>query len=332
MPADFLPTASWDRLRLRAALLAKLRGFFDAREFLEVETPLLSADIVVDRHLDPFVTLLAPNPCQPDHGRRMYLQTSPEFGMKRLLAAPTDDAAGPPAIYQVTRSFRNGEAGRLHNPEFTIAEWYQPGASYIQAMQFASDLCDCLLTLGPADRLSYGEAFEAFVGLSPHGANPFELAAAAETHGLTPPPGLLLDDRDGWLQWLLGELVEPLLGESRPLILYDYPASQSALAIVRNDSPPVAERFEVYLRGIELINGYHELLDADELRDRHARHNVNRAADGKPPLPETSRLLSAMDSGLPACCGAALGFDRLVMLAAGAESLAEVVAFPSDRA
>jgi len=252
--------------------------------------------------------------------------------MKRLLAAPPSTAAGPPAIYQITRSFRNGEAGRLHNPEFTIAEWYQPGASYAAAMQFTSDLCDALLTLGPADRLSYGEAFESFVGLDPHTANAFELAAAAETHGLTPPAGLLLDDRDGWLQWLLGELVEPLLGESRPLILFDYPASQPALAQVRNDSPPVAERFEVYLRGIELVNGYHELLDADELRERNARNNADRVVDGKPPLPESSRLLTAMDSGLPPCCGAALGFDRLVLLVAGAENLSEVLAFPSDRA
>lgn len=326
MPIDFLPTASWDRLRFRAALLARLRRFFDERGFLEVETPLVSADVVVDRHLDPFVTTLAPDPRRPEAGRLLYLQTSPEFAMKRLLAA------GAPAIYQVTRSFRNGEQGPLHNPEFTIVEWYQPGGDYSAAMQFTSDLCDTLSGLGPADRLTYGDAFDCFVGLDPHLAGVGELAATAEVHGLSPPASLGQEDRNGWLQYLLGELVEPHLGKSRPLILCDYPSSQAALARIRPDGPPVAERFELYLRGIELANGYHELLDADELRVRNQRSNAQRVADGKAPLPEESRLLAAMEAGLPECCGVALGIDRLVMLAAGAENLADVIAFPIDRA
>ncbi len=298
--------------------------------------------------------------------------------MKRLLAA----GAGP--IYQVARVFRRGELGPLHNPEFTMVEWYRPGDGMSEGMQLTADLCESLLAIkprpsvaptegekgdrhhlperpagccaqmvpvhfvpaaiqtgatggrgfvaGPADRISYREAFERFVGIDPHAADNAALAAAAKTLGIDAPESLDADDRDGWLDLLLTERVQPHLGQDRPTLVYDFPASQAALARVRPGNPPVAERFELYVAGIELANGYHELLDAAELRARNARVNAQRLADGKSALPEESRLLPAMEAGLPPMVGVALGFDRLVMLAAGLKDIAEVIAFPFDRA
>ncbi len=326
LTADFLPTASWENLRLRARLLAKVRQFFEARGFLEVETPLLSADTVVDRHLDPFAVPMPKQFSSPALPETMWLQTSPELGMKRLLAA------GATAIYQVTRSFRQGESGPLHNPEFTLVEWYRVGDDVNSGMELLSDLCEWLLDRGPAERVSYAEAFESQTGLDPHQATVAELASRARELGITVPASLDAEDRDGWLDLLLAERVQPALGPRRPVIVYDYPASQAALARVRPGKPPVAERFELYVSGIELANGYHELTDPTELRLRNRTNNAWRRKAQKPTLPENSRLLAAMESGLPPATGVALGFDRVAMLAAGAKHLHEVMAFPIDRA
>ena len=190
---------------------------------------------------------------------------------------------------------------------------------------------------GPANRISYADAFEQHAGVNPHTCDLHDLFSAASTAGIAPPDGIDpydidSDGRDGWLDLLLVELVQPHLGQDGPTILYDYPASQAALAKVREGDPPVAERFELYVSGIELANGYHELLDPDELRRRNQAANRQRAGDERPTLPEESRLLAAMTHGLPPCCGAALGFDRLVMIAAGAEKIDDVLTFPIDRA
>jgi elongation factor P--(R)-beta-lysine ligase len=356
--SDFLPTASWSNLRMRAELLRQLREFFDSRGFLEVETPILSADTVVDRHLDPFCVDVSPRPLGEGPGvraseiasqanehflatrphpnplpkgegtaaRRMWLQTSPEFAMKRMLAA------GAGRIYQVARVFRLDELGPLHNPEFTLIEWYQPGDDLNAGMQLTSDLCETALGRGPATRISYAEAFERYVGVDPHTADGASLAAVTRKLGVEAPASLPTEDRDGWLDLLMVERIQPHLGQERPALLYDYPASQAALARVRPGDPPVAERFELYVEGIELANGYHELLDAAELRARNTAVNAQRVADGKPALPIDSRLLAAMAAGIPPSVGVALGFDRLAMLAFGAKSIAEVVAFPFDRA
>jgi lysyl-tRNA synthetase class 2 len=302
--ADFLPTASLDMLRRRADLLKQVRRFFDDRGFLEVETPLLSHDTVVDRHLDPLPVTLFSDPRQPEVGPKLWLQTSPEFAMKRLLAA------GATAIYQVTRAFRGGEAGRLHNPEFTIIEWYRVGDDYAAGMQLLSDLVSAVLGRGEAEQLTYREAFQRFAGVDPLSGSWDDL------------------QRD----LTLTQQVEPHFGRDCPTILCDYPASQAALARIRPGGPPVAERFELYVDGIELANGYHELLDPAALRERTRLNNDLRAADGKYTLPEGSRLLAAMDHGLPPCSGCALGFDRLMMVATGAKSIQEVMAFPIERA
>ena len=322
--ADFRPTASWENLRLRAELLRRIREFFARHDFLEVETPVLSADTVVDRHLDPFHVDVPRGPGEPP--RRLYLQTSPEFAMKRLLAA------GGGAIYQVARAFRLDEQGPLHNPEFTMVEWYRAGDGMNEGMQLTGDLCDALLQRGPARRVSYAEAFKRHVGVDPHAADTEALVSTAKECSIVPPASLSGEDRDGWLDLLLAERVQPHLGHERPVLLYDYPAAQAALAKVRADRPPVAERFELYVSGIELANGYHELLDPAELLRRNDQANAQRLSDGKSALPGQSRLLAAMQSGLPAAVGVSLGFDRLVMLAAGAKGLGEVMAFPFDRA
>jgi len=324
-PNDFLPTASWAHLRLRAELLARTREFFATRDFLEVETPLLSADTVVDRHLDPLAVTLPDDPRRPDVGRKLWLQTSPEFAMKRLMAA------GGEAIYQITKAFRAGETGTRHNPEFTMVEWYRRGDSMAAGMELLSELQESLLGWGPAERLSYAEAFSKHAGIDPHQSTADELAQVASKRGIDVSESFGRMDRDGWLNLILSHLVEPHLGQSRPTILHSYPASQAALAQVQGD-PPVAQRFELYVRGVELANGYHELIDPQVLRERNRATNAHRVADGKPALPEESRLLAAMEAGLPNCTGVALGFDRLVMLVAGAENLADVIAFPIDRA
>ena len=329
---DFRPSASLEVLQFRAQLLRRVRAFFDARGFWEVETPLLSADTVVDVHLDPLRTTLFSDPRSPDTGRPLWLQTSPEFGMKRLLAS------GAAAIYQVTKAFRGGEQGRLHNPEFTMVEWYRVGDGYDDGMRLVGELVVELLG-GPApQRLSYGDAFRHYLNIDPHTAAIERLAEAAGSAGGQAHFG---SDRDAWLHLLLAERIEPHLGVARPTILYDYPASQAALARVRSGTdaaegaagePAVAERFELYIQGVEIANGYHELVDSTVLEDRNQRNNALRVADGRPSLPSESRLLDAMRSGLPPCCGVALGFDRLVMVALGKPSLAEVLAFPIERA
>lgn len=304
-------------------MLRRVRAFFHGRDFIEVETPLLSADVVVDLHLEPFAVNV---PRGLSGARRMWLQTSPEFAMKRLMAA------GGEAIFQITHAFRQGEQGRLHNPEFTLVEWYRRGDGLLAGMQLLSDLCQALLNRGPAEMITYQQAFERYADSDPHSAPVTAFADIARRRGASVPDSLTADDRDGWLDLLLVELVEPHLGRDRPAILYDYPPSQAALARVRPGAPSVAERFELYVEGIELANGYHELLDAQVLADRNRQNNQARQAAGKPVLPVESRLLEAMRTGLPDCTGVALGFDRVVMLAGGAKTIAEAMAFPSDRA
>jgi lysyl-tRNA synthetase class 2 len=305
-------------------LLARLRKFFEDRDFLEVETPLLSHDTVVDRHIDPLAVTLFADPRQPQLGTRMWLQTSPEFAMKRLLAA------GAERIYQIARAFRGGESGALHNPEFTLVEWYRVGDSMAEGMQLLSDLIGELLGTPEAERLSYRDAFLKHARIDPHQASLPELSRLAEARNISVP--CRMSDRDDWLNLLLAEIIEPQLGLDRPVILFDYPVSQAALACLRDGDPPVAERYELYHRGVELANGYHELRDVAEFRERNRRANAERVADGRSALPEDSRLLPAMRHGLPDSCGAALGFDRCVMLAAHAPSVRDVIAFPTDLA
>jgi lysyl-tRNA synthetase class 2 len=327
-PPAWRPSADLATLRVRAELLQRIRAFFAARGVLEVETPVLSAAAVTHPPLASFrTTYSGPG---PRHGRTFYLHTSPEFPMKRLLAA------GSGCIYQIARGFRDGEAGRRHNPEFTLLEWYRVGFDPQRLMGEVTALVTALLagrlTLREPERLSYRELFQRHLDLDPHRASAAALAACAAYHAVPVPPGMPPDDTDPWLDLLLTHWIEPRLDAGRLIFVYDYPASQAALARLRPGDPPVGERFELYLNGLELANGFHELGDAHEQRRRFARENAARRALGLPVMPMDEHLLDALEAGLPDCAGVALGFDRLVMLAAGKDSIQEVIAFPLDRA
>ena len=250
-----------------AELLRLVRRFFDERGFLEVETPLLSHDSVVDRHLDPLAVRLFDDPRAAEQGPLMWLQTSPELGMKRLLSS------GATAIYQITRAFRGGEVGPLHNPEFTMVEWYRVGDGLPAGMQLLDELAQVTLSRGPAEQLSYATAFERCLGIDPHRCSVQQLVQTAIRLGFHPPSSWDMEDRDAWLDWLLVTHVEPTLGLGRPTILFDYPASQAALARVCEQPFPVAERFELYVDGVELANGYHELTDPQVLQRRTQEAN-----------------------------------------------------------
>ncbi|MEJ2343836.1 MAG: EF-P lysine aminoacylase EpmA [Gammaproteobacteria bacterium] len=322
------PSASLEALRMRAALLAEIRAFFAERGVLEVETPVLSHAGATDPNLDSFITRYR-GPGAAD-GATLYLHTSPEFPMKRLLAA----GSGP--IYQVCRVFRNGEAGRRHNPEFTLLEWYRPGLDHHQLMDEVETLLRTLLrervAPGAARRLSYAEAFLTHAGVDPHQATVAELARAAADRRIAVPDGMPANDRDPWLDLLLTQRVEPALAAYGLCFLYDYPASQAALARIRRGTPPVAERFEVYLHGMELANGFHELIDAGEQGERFARERQRRRDRGRDDVAPDQHLLTALAKGLPPVAGVALGLDRLLMVLAGAGSIEQVIAFPIDRA
>ncbi len=326
---DWRPTASLEVLKLRARMLERIRAFFSERGVLEVETPILSRAATTDPALASLATRYT-GPLFP-HGQTFYLHTSPEFPMKRLLAA------GCGSIYQICKVFRDGESGRLHNPEFTMIEWYRVGFDHHRLMDETGELVMQLLTpalsLQPPEKLTYREAFMRYAGLDPHAAAAQECTRAAERHRIDVPRDLLAhNDLAIWRDLLLTHIVEPNLGRGRLTFLYDYPASQASLARVRPGDPPVASRFELYLNGVELANGFHELADADEQRTRFERQQQDRAVAGLPAVPPDTRLLDALARGLPDCAGIALGFDRLVMLASGARSIAEVMAFPIDRA
>ena len=315
------PSANQQILAARAALLAGIRKFFSRVGVLEVETPVCSARATTDPALKSLETVFT-GPGAPS-GNRLYLHTSPEFPMKRLLAA----GSGP--IYQICKVFRDGESGRLHNPEFTLLEWYRPGYDLDAMMRETAELVNALLPQPRSlDRLSYGEAFRRHLGIDPHVGTGGELQEAAIRAGIAGADALELPDRDAWLDLLLTHAVEPHLGQGNLTLLYDYPASQAALARVRSGEPPVAERFELYADGVELANGFYELADAQEQRRRFEADLERRQREGKEPVPMDENLLAALESGLPDCSGVALGVDRLLMLITGARHIDAVLAFP----
>lgn len=314
------PNASLAALHQRAALLARIRQFFAERAVLEVETPLMSHYSVTDPHLQPFVSHYQ----GPGGARTLYLQTSPEYHMKRLLAA------GSGAIYQLFRACRNEEHGRNHNTEFTLLEWYRPGFDDSALIDEVDALLQATLGCQPAEHLSYQRAFVRHTGLCPLEASLAELRAIAPPH--CAELAASETDRDTLLQLLFAECVEPHIGRDRPCAISRFPASQAALARICADDRRVAARFEFYFKGIELANGFYELTDANEQRHRFAADNHKRAALGREPRAADEWLLAALAHGLPDCAGVALGVDRLLMLALGAQRIDEVIAFALPRA
>lgn len=314
--SDWQPTASRQALEARARLLTQIRQFFADRGVLEVEVPLLAAATVTDPHIDSVQASC--------NGRTCYLQTSPEFAMKRLLAS----GSGP--IYSLGKAFRNGESGRRHNPEFTMLEWYRPGFDDHRLMDEVETLIGAVMPLSGVERLSYRELFLRHLGVDPHTAALGQLKALARQQVEIDWDD---DNRDTWLDILITHAIEPQLGAGLTFI-YDYPATQAALARVceNNLGQPVARRFEAFVGGMELANGYWELTDNQEQARRFQADLVRRHELGLPAYPEDQRLLQALAAGLPDTAGVALGVDRLLMLVNGAESLEEVLAFPFARA
>ena len=312
------PGASIDVVHARASALEKIRLFFSQRGILEVDTPLLCSVGITDPSIEPLIVADGTSLSGP-----RFLQTSPEYAMKRLLAA----GSGP--IYQIARAFRDGEAGSRHNPEFTLLEWYRPGFNHHELMSEVAQLvCHCL-----GDRswrqVSYRELFVQTLGLDPFTATTRQLADNARQHI---DLGFSLGDRDLWLDLLMSHLIEPELAKMGMCFVYDYPASQAALSrVVQSGDVDVGQRFELYLDGMELANGYCELTDATEQEQRFTADNEKRRELGLAERPLDSHLLAAMEHGLPECSGVALGVDRLLMLLVGSTDIREVIAFDWQR-
>lgn len=317
------PSASLDNLRLRAETLKQIRDFFDECGVLEVQTPVLGQAGSTDVGLNSMQSCCSGGGvCEP---LDLYLQTSPEFHMKRLLAA----GSGP--IWQLAVSFRNGEYSARHNPEFAMLEWYQPGYDLNDLMAEVQALIEEVLGVSACSSRSYRSLFREYLALDPFRCELIDLQRLCHENTGIDADAL---DRDGCCDLLMSACIEPQLGQDEITFVIDYPASQAALAKVRTDADgdAVAARFECYYRGIELANGYHELTDAEEQARRFAEDNRQRREQGLPEVTADQHLVSALQTGMPECAGVALGFDRLLMLKAGAERLSDVISFSIDRA
>jgi elongation factor P--(R)-beta-lysine ligase len=317
---EWRPTAGLAVLTLRAGLLARVRAYFAATGALEVETPVMVGAAVTDVHLESLEVR------RVDGTTAGFLQTSPEYAMKRLLCA------GAPDLFQVARVFREGERGRHHNPEFTMVEWYRLGIDHLALMNDVESLLRALLeplrAVGPTRIVTYAAAFDESLGCDPLGSTSAELGACLRAHG-TDVPVTLLDDHDGLLDLAMASHVAPGFADDRLTFVVDFPASQAALARTRG---PVASRFEAFWGGLELANGFHELSDAAEQARRFGVDLAGRARRGRPRRAPDPRFLAALAAGLPPCAGVALGFDRVAMIASGARRIDEVIAFPVERA
>ena len=281
-----------------------------AREILEVNTPILSHYGITDPNIESLSLKSALS------GPALYLHTSPEFCMKRLLAA----GAGP--IYQISHVFRDEECGRQHLPEFSLLEWYRPGFDYYQLMDETGDLLTALQLARP-ERLSYAAAFQKALGIDPH------TAAIAEMREISRASGWqdATDDRQELLDFIFSSRVITALQAPTPLIIYDYPACMAALATLKATDPPVSERFELFINGLEIANGFNELRDAAEQQRRFQTDLARRRRRQKQSPPIDPRFLAALQSGLPKCAGIALGLERLIMAIGGHEDINEVCAF-----
>ncbi|WFE72331.1 EF-P lysine aminoacylase EpmA [Halomonas sp. M1] len=321
MRANWQPTATIETLHERARLIAIVRAFFAQRGVLEVETPILGQGGSTDVHLASLSTL-----ARTDKGqRKLWLQTSPEFHMKRLLAA----GSGP--IFQLAKSFRNGEVGARHNIEFTMLEWYRPAFTLAQLIDETTTLVANVLPsfAGPVVRYRYRELFHTYLAVDPFTTSLETLRTLAAERGHMSAQTLAKEGRDTCLDLLMSMVIEPQLGQQELSVVLDYPASQAALARRHQDADGewVASRFELYLNGVELANGYDELIDAEEQRQRFDEDNAERRKLGLPEVDVDERLLAALERGMPESAGVALGIDRLIQLAMGKARLEDVLAF-----
>lgn len=313
------PMTKIEILKDRASMLAKARSFFQAKDVLEVDCPLITKQASVDAHIDLIPTTHSTE--------TRYLHSSPEYGMKRLITEGIGD------IYQLAHVFRQGESGHKHNPEFMMAEWYRLGFTFEEMIAETLDFIRLFLGDLPAMTLSYREVFQIYAGIDYLSMSTEDLIRYMEKVGIQVYPGIAEEGKDALLNIILGTIIEPNLGQEGLLALAYYPSTQAALAktLVREDEK-VAERFEVYYKGMELANGYHELADAKEQRQRLMEANVQRKSLGKETLPIDEKFLIALEKGLPDCCGVAVGVDRLMMLRHKRNNIADVIAFDWNEA
>ncbi|MGR9035631.1 MAG: EF-P lysine aminoacylase EpmA [Gammaproteobacteria bacterium] len=326
MSDDWQPSCSLKLIRLRAELLCSIRSFFSERSVLEVETPLLGNAVGTDPNLAFFTSEYD----LPPRRRTLFLQTSPEFAMKRLLAA------GSGSIFQVCKAFRNGESGRFHNPEFTLLEWYRVGFNLADLM----DECDQLITrlfldyrpLKQTQRVSYHDIFKRHTGLNPLIFPYRDYCAYAEDHELSEALDICGDDHSTWLDFLFSHKVQPHLGENALCMVYGYPACQSSLARLSRENPLVTDRVELFIDGIELANGFYELTEAVEQNSRFDHELALRKETKLPTAKKDERLIAAIESGLPESSGMAMGLDRVLMVRHRLPSINDVLCFPIDKA
>ena len=321
---DWQPVAKWQAMQERAKLQQCIRAFFAERQVLEVETPLLARCGVTDVHLHNALTYLqGPGMPQPT---AFYLQTSPEYAMKRLLAA----GSGP--IFQLCKVVRDDEISRRHNPEFTLLEWYRPGFSDSELMAELDCLLQHVLGCPPATTITYQQAFLNTIGIDPlQQENRVALIAALAQQGLADAISAT-DSFDTVLQLAMSVLVEPNIGQQQPCFVSHFPASQAALARIDEEDTRVARRFELFFKGMELANGFWELTDASQQHERFVADNQTRQQLGLPEQPVDYALIAALQHGLPDCSGVAVGVDRLLMLRLGVDDIQQVLAFPIERA
>lgn len=324
--ANWQPTAPIDLLLKRAKIIKKVREFFADRCILEVETPILSQAAVTDRHLSSFETIFSkPGIVDLQQGQKLSLITSPEYHMKRLIAA----GSGP--IFQICKCFRNQEEiSRYHNPEFTMLEWYRIQFDMMQMINEVDDLFQLVLDSEPAEHISYQSAFIKYINIDPFDTSREQLTEAIE--GLELGFDTKDVDIDTLLQVLFTFGIEPKIGQNKPTVVYHFPASQAALAEICCEDHRTAKRFEFYYQGVELANGFKELVNAKEQRARFERDNQERLANGIPAQVIDEYLLAAMEAGLPECSGVAVGLDRLIMLALKQPTISHVMSFNLENA
>ncbi|GFO73141.1 elongation factor P--(R)-beta-lysine ligase [Bathymodiolus japonicus methanotrophic gill symbiont] len=325
MTISWQPACSIEIIQLRAKLLHVIRQYFYAENVLEVETPILCHAIGTDPHLDFFATSQLSGKQQA-----LYLQTSPEFAMKRLLAAQTG------SIYQIIRAFRNGESGRLHNPEFSMLEWYRVGYDLAQLMDDVELLLDRLLPADrfaePAERISYQQVFQQYTGLDALQFDRGIYSHSAKRLGFSEAINICTDDHATWLDFLFSHCVQQHLGETGVCMVYDYPACLPSLARLNTGKPLTVARVEVFIDGIELANGYHELADVKQQESRFDQEIALREKNGAIAVSKDLHFLAALQSGLPDCSGIAMGIDRLLMVISQKNHIDEVLAFPIENA
>lgn len=306
------PSATIEALKQRAKILQQTRRFFEAQNILEVETPLICRHTVTDPYLHSINLRLGK--------QSFFLQTSPEYCMKRLLAA------GSGSIYQICKAFRQDEIGRHHNPEFTLLEWYQIGVDHFELMAQVDQYLQLILATAAADKISYQDLFKQFLAIDPLTASDEALLNCCQSIGVTLPEGLQLN-KDLVLQCLMSDYIEPKIGQVKPMMIYHFPASQAALAKLHPRDSRIAERFEVYYQGIEIGNGFHELTCANEQRLRFKKNNEVREQLGLEKIDLDNEFLAALEHGLPDCSGVAMGIDRIIMLATQKAAISETLSF-----